>query len=144
MRPHSIGRFLGIGLRVAGRIAGQRIASEAQRSAPQSAQIRLDQAGANKRADKRATGRAAGQASQGLARGARGFLRPFSRVGGALWLEVTGTFFFLFVLLFARAMWRVRASCAHGPDHLRFLAYAACAAGFLYLAVSSFWRARQK
>jgi hypothetical protein len=101
----------------------------------------LDETATNRRADKRAAGRAAGQASRGLARGVRGFLRPFSKVGGALWLEVTGTFFFLFGLLFARAMWRVRASCVQGPDHLRFLAYAACAAVFLYLGVSSFWRA---
>jgi hypothetical protein len=104
----------------------------------------LDAAKADKRAEERAAGRAAGQASRGLARGVGGFLRPFRRVGGTLWLEVTGTFFFMFVLVFARAMWRVRASCVQGPDHLRFLGYATVAAVFLYLTVSSFWRARKR
>jgi hypothetical protein len=104
----------------------------------------LDGTGPDKRAETRAAGRAAGQASRAVTRGVGGFLRPFGRVGGILWLEITGVFFFLFVLVFARAMWRVRASFAHGPDHLRFLAYAALAAVFLYLSVSSFWRARKR
>ena len=149
MKPHSIGRVLGIGLRVAGRLAGQHMAGGARNAATQTAATppaaqAFDEAGANKRADKRAAGRAAGQASRGLARGVGGFLRPFRQVGGTLWLEVTGAFFFLFVLIFARAMWRVRASYALGPDHLRFLGYAAVAAVFLYLTVSSFWRARKR
>jgi len=140
---------LGIGLRVAGRMAGQRMAAAARNAGAQTAATppaaqAFDEAGANKRADKRAAGRAAGQASRGLARGVGGFLRPFRRVGGILWLEITGVFFFLFVLVFARGMWRVRACYAHGPDHLRFLAYAALAAVFLYLSVSSFWRARKR
>jgi len=65
-------------------------------------------------------------------------------VGGILWLEVTGAFFFLFVLVFARAMWLNRESYSHGPGHPRFLSYAALAAVFLYLSVSSFWRARKR
>jgi hypothetical protein len=104
----------------------------------------LDEARANRRAEARAAGRAAGQASRSLPRGMGGFLRPFRRVGGILWLEITGAFFLIFVLAFARGMWRARASYAHGPDHLRFLEYAALAAAFLYLAVSSFWRARKR
>jgi hypothetical protein len=79
-----------------------------------------------------------------VARGLGGFIRPFLRVGGIVWLEVTGTFFFLFVLVFARAMWRVRANYAYGQDHLRFMGYAAMVAVFLYLGVSSFWRARKR
>jgi hypothetical protein len=92
----------------------------------------------------RAKGQAAGQTAKGVARGVGGFLRPFRRVGGILWLEMTGAFFFLFVLLFGRAMWLVRASYAYGPDHMRFLGYAAMTAVFLYLGVSSFWRARRR
>ena len=144
MRPQSIGRFLGIGLRIAGRIAGQHIAAATETAATPLPLQALDEAAANRRADNRAAGRAAGQASRGMARGVGGFLRPFRRVGGALWLEITGAFFFLFVLAFARGMWRARASYAHGPDHLRFLGYAAVAAVFLYLTVSSFWRARKR
>jgi hypothetical protein len=73
-----------------------------------------------------------------------GFLRPFRRVGGILWLEMTGAFFFLFVVVFARGMWLERASYAHGPGHQKFLGYAALGAMFLYLSVSSFWRARRR
>jgi hypothetical protein len=71
-------------------------------------------------------------------------LRPFRRIGGILWLEVTGVFFLLFVLVFAPTLWRTRASYAHGPDHRTFLVTAAVMAVFLYLSVSSFWRARRR
>jgi hypothetical protein len=136
MRPQTIGRALGIGLRVAGRIVGQRMSAGASGTtiAPTAQAI----AGAEAR------GRAAGRTTKGVARGLGGFFRPFLRVGGIVGLEVTGTFFFLFVLVFARAMWRVRANYAYGQDHLRFMGYAAMVAVFLYLGVSSFWRARKR
>jgi uncharacterized membrane protein YadS len=65
-------------------------------------------------------------------------------VGGILWLEVTGAFFFLFALVFSQTLWRMRASFNHGPDHQRFLIAAAMTAVFLYLGISSFWRARKR
>jgi len=136
MRPQTIGRALGIGLRVAGRIVGQRISA----GTPPATTAPAVQAVAGAEA----RGRAAGRTTKGVARGVGGFLRPFRRVGGIVWLEVTGTFFFMFVLVFARAMWRVRANYAYGQDHLRFLGYAAMMAVFLYLGVSSFWRARKR
>ena len=140
MKPHSIGRALGIGLRVAGRVAGQRVAASASnpsgpaRHAP---------------APSHAQGRAAGQAAGAVARGIGGFLRPFRRVGSIVWLEVMGVFFFLFVLVFGQALWRTRASYAHsqdalGKDHGTFLLSAAFMLIFLYLSISSFWRARRK
>ena len=61
-----------------------------------------------------------------------------------LWLEVTGVFFFLFVFIFARFAWITRMDYAHGSNHLRFLVYSGVALVFLYLTVSSFWRARRK
>jgi hypothetical protein len=73
-----------------------------------------------------------------------GFLRPFRRVGGILWLEVTGVFFFLFVLVFGMALWRTRPSHLAGPYDKAFLASAALLLAFLYLGVSSFWRTRRK
>jgi type VI protein secretion system component VasK len=73
-----------------------------------------------------------------------GFLRPFKRIGGILWLEVTGVFFLLPVIVFTPNLWRMRASWAHGPDHRMFLTTAAVVAVFLYLGVSSFWRARRR
>jgi hypothetical protein len=92
-------------------------------------------------ADTRARGQAAGQTAKGVARGVGGFLRPFRRVGGILWLEMTGAFFFLFVLYFAQALWRMRASWAQGENHPRFVVFTVMLAVFLYLSVSSFWRA---
>jgi hypothetical protein len=139
MKPQSIGRALGIGLRVAGRIAGQRIAAGAQAAASQPTPAPAASAAQN-----RAVGQVAGQASRGLARGLGGFLRPFRRVGGILWLEVTGVFFALPVVVFSPVLWRTRLSWAHGPDHRTFLVTAGIVALFLYLSVTSFWRARRR
>ena len=133
MKPHSIGRALGIGLRVAGRIAGQRIAAGA-----------TAQPAASTAAPSRAAAQAAGQARRGIARGVGGFLRPFRRVGGILWLEVMGAVCFVPVAVFAPTLWRARASYAHGPDHRTFLVTAGVVLVFLYLSLSSFWRARRK
>jgi len=71
-------------------------------------------------------------------------LRPFRRVGGILWLEITGAFFLLPVVVFAPTVWRTRADWAAGPDHRTFLASVVVVAVFFYLGVSSFWRARRK
>jgi hypothetical protein len=136
MRPQNIGRALGIGLRVATRVAGQRIAASAQSAAnaPQARPV----------ANSASRGRVAQQARRGVAQGIGGFLRPFRRVGGIIWLEVTGVFFLLPVVVFAPTLWRVRASYAHGPDHKTFLVTAVVVMIFLYLGVSSFWRARRR
>lgn len=124
MKPQTIGRALGIGLRVAGRIAGQRIAAGARNPA--------------------SAAQAAGHATAGVARGVGGFLRPFRRIGAILWLEVAGVLFLLPVVVFAPKLWGTRASWAHGPDHRIFLVTAGVMAVFLYLGVSSFWRARRR
>ena len=140
VRPQTIGRVLGTGLRVGARIAGQRMAASAQNAttAP------TPQAVADTGVRGRASGQVAGRATAGLARGVGGFLRPFRRVGGILWLEVTGVFFFLPVIVFAPTLWRVRADYAQGPDHRTFLVAAAVIVVFFYLGVTSFWRARRK
>jgi hypothetical protein len=140
MKPHTIGRVLGIGLRVTGRVAGRWVSSGAQAASGFS---RARQPVFTPE-ETRAAGRTAGQASRGLARGVGGFLRPFGRVGGILWLEVTGVFFLLPVLVFAPTLWRVRASWLRGPDHRTFLVTAGVMAVFFYLGVTSFWRARKK
>ncbi len=140
MKPHSIGRTLGTGLRVAGRIASQRAAARAQAAANASPR----QPAVDISAETRAAGQVAGQATRGVARGVGAFLRPFGRVGSILWLEVTGVFFFLFVVVFARFAWITRLSYAHGPDHQRFIVYAGAALVFIYLTVTSFWRAYHK
>jgi hypothetical protein len=137
MKPQSIGRVLGIGLRVAGRVAGERLAanSTAASAITPAAPVSKDAA---------LRGRVAGNAAKNLPRGVKGLLQPFQRVGGILWLEVTGGFFFLFVLVFGQTVWRTRLSYAHGPDHQKFLVASAMTTVFFYLSVSSFWRARRR
>ena len=87
--------------------------------------------------DTRIRGRQAGAATArvggGVARGLGGFIRPFRRVGGILFLEVAGGFFLLFVLVFGLAAWRMRSDYAHGPDHAKFLVSAGMGLVFLYL-----------
>jgi hypothetical protein len=143
MKPQTVGRVLGIGLRVAGRMAGQHLAGSAgsaRSTSPTSGTV----AGASSDATQRNAGRQAGQATANVARGLGGFVRPFRRVGGILVLEVTGVFFLLFVLVFGQMAWRMRSSYAQGPDHQKFLVAAGLFLLFLYLSVSSFWRARRK
>jgi hypothetical protein len=138
MKPYIIGRLAGMGLRVAGKIVGQQMAASAKPASnaplPAAAPTRSG----------RAAGQVAGQATRGVAQGVGGFLRPFRRVGGIIWLEVTGVFFLLPVIVFTPNLWRMRTSYAHGPDHRTFLVTAGVVAVFLYLGVSSFWRARKK
>jgi hypothetical protein len=134
MKPQLIGRVLGTGLRVAGRMAGERVAASAKAAANTPASQPSGQA----------AGQAAGKATKHVARGVGGFLRPFGRVGGIVWLEVTGVFFFLFVIVFGRALWMYRASFAQGPDHQKFLISVPLLLVFLYLSVSAFWRANRR
>jgi hypothetical protein len=140
MRPKTIGRALGIGVRVAGRVAGQRLAAQAQGSG----QIPSRQAVPSAAPIHREAGQAAGRASRGLARGISGFLRPFAHVGHALWLEVVGVFFLLPVLIFGSYLWRIRASWRHGPNHGVFILSAVIVVMFLYLSATSFLRAWRK
>jgi hypothetical protein len=134
MKPKTIGRVLGIGVRVAGRVAGERITSNPGPSTSDPAvSVR-----------NRETGRVAGQTTRNLGKGVRGFLRPFTRIGGILWLEVVGVFFLLPIVVFGPTAWRTRASWAHGPDHRTFLVSIAIIVVFLYLRTTSFLRARRR
>jgi hypothetical protein len=140
MKAQTIGRTLGIGLRVAGRLASQRLASGAN-PAPTDHPPAISPVVA---ARARTAQKTAARTASGIARGAGGFLRPFRRVGHILWLEVTGVFFLLPVLVFTPYLWRIRAGYAQGPEHRTFLLTAGIMVVFLYLGVSSFWRARKR
>ena len=142
MKPQTIGRILGIGVRVTGRFIGQQISATVQPSDP----VRLPSGNPGQLVATRPlrSARTVGQTSRGIARGVGGFLAPFRRVANVLWLEVTGVFFFLPVAVFAPTLWRVRTSYAHGPEHNTFLLTASVMLVFLYLSVSSFWRARNR
>jgi hypothetical protein len=156
MKPQTIGRALGIGLRVAGRIAGQSLAAGVESAGAQPAAVmHTPEAGdaatsmetrgmAKKTKDARSAGQAAGETTKGVARGVGGFLRPFRRVGGIVWLEVTGSFFFLFVLAAGISLWRTRPSHFYGPYDKNFLAAAGIMVVFFYLGARSFWRARRR
>jgi hypothetical protein len=154
-----IGRTLGVGVRVAGRMAGQLLEGHAQpaAAAPQlhqaapvagsQAQSSIDQNRATGQTAARVTiqaGQSVGQASRSVSRGVGGFLRPFRRVGGILWLEVTGVFFLLPVVVFAPSLGREIQAYRHSSDHRTLWVTAGVVAVFLYLGVSSFWRARRR
>jgi hypothetical protein len=146
MKPEELGKRLGIGVRVAGRIAQQRAAA-AQAStqnspAPAAPLPRSNPQKAREIAGR--TGKTAGATTRNLGRGIGGFLRPFGRVGGILWLEVTGFFFGLFAAYFATDVWRTRFDYAAGPQHTRFLMAIAMTVVFGYLSISAFWRTRRK
>jgi len=85
-------------------------------------------------------GRVAAETGRNVSKGIGGFLRPFRRVGGIVWLEATGTFFLLFAALFALRLWQNWSGI--GRVSRDFTIGAALV--FLYLGVSSFWRARRK
>jgi hypothetical protein len=136
MRPQKIGRTLGIGLRIAGRVAGQRMAANGRAGENAST--------AQTARDASVRGRTAGRTAKVVARGVGGFLRPFRRVGGIVWLQVMGVLFLLPAAVFAPTLWRVRANWAQGPNHRLFLVTAVVIGVFLYLSTSSFWRARKR
>jgi hypothetical protein len=158
MYPRNIGRALGIGVRVAGRIAGQRIAASAQpaASAPGNANRSANRVDINSvraqsavaasgpaiqaQSQAQTASRIASQTSRGLSSGISGFLRPFRRIGGIVWLEVTGSFFLLFAAIFALRLWQNWSGI--GGISRDFAIGAAVV--FLYLGVSSFWRARHR
>jgi hypothetical protein len=137
---------MGIGVRVAGRIAGQKLAAAGQSANNPPAigagvpRTQAAHPGTGSVAQNRAPGRTAEQIATQASRGIGGFLRPFRRVGGILWLEVTGSFFLLFAAGFAFRLLQSWASFS--PVSRNFSVGAAVV--FLYLGVSSFWRARRR
>lgn len=139
MEPRNIGRALGIGVRVAGRIAGRQVAGSAP-SGANPPRANAPSPVAPDRAQAQAVGRAVAETGRNVSQGIGGFLRPFRRVGGIVWLEATGTFFLLFALLFGLRLWQNWTGMTAVSRDLTIGA----AAIFVYLGVSAFWRARKK
>jgi len=154
-----IGRALGVAVRVAGRTAGQFLEGPPQPSpahhqvhqaapvAGSQAQTSNPQNRAAAQAAARATmqaGKSAVHAGRSVSRGVGGFLRPFRRVGGILWLEITGVFFLLPVAVFAPFFWREAIAYHHTSGHKTLWVTAGVMALFFYLSVSSFWRAHRR
>jgi len=161
MNANEFGKRLGIGVRVAGRLAQERAKQSAAQVASQPVQSSTSNAASRGSVPQgvveppaarfipsaqeiRAAKQKTHKYSRAAGRGIGGFLRPFGRVGGILWLEVTGFFFGLFGLFFATDAWRSRLGYASGPLHQRFLIAAGLTAVFGYLSVSAFWRAKRR
>ena len=166
MEPNAFGKKLGIGMRVAGRIARER-AEEAKRSAERQAAARpaapagavpprpaapvrpevlspQKQEAVRLKAEKLANqGRNLGKGiSQGSRNFGQSFFRPFAHASSVLWLEITGCFFALFAAFFGQNVYHLRAQYAAGPLHRTFELYCVLTAIFVYFSASSFIRAR--
>jgi hypothetical protein len=152
MEPNRFGRKLGIGVRVASRMAKERAAQAA--SATQST------AAASAAQPSRSTPRPpapqpasrpaknlvepARRVGEGTRRFGQAFFGPLKHVSATLWLEITGLFFALFAVFFGQNAWRTRTSALHGPEHAHFLLYAIVTLVFLYFCVSSFVKAARR
>jgi hypothetical protein len=92
------------------------------------------------------------EVKKGLGRGSRRFgeavWKPFVRLSGVLWLEVSGVFFGIFALLALGYMWKLRgawrAGATNAASHRSMVGAAVMLALFGYFCVSSFVRARQR
>gem|GEM_PF-383736 len=153
MRPKTLGRALGIGVRIAGKAL---IEEKPLPPAAREARAAAAQAAAQARAEAvraagvraRSAGTALGDGTRRIGHGTRNFGRavwnPFATATGVLWLEITGLFFALFALFFAQHLYELRAAWRSGPEHLHFLLYAVLCALFAYFSASSFLRAGRK
>jgi hypothetical protein len=141
MEPNRFGRKLGIGVRVASRMAKERAAKAA--SAPQAAQATTTprppilQSAKNYAEPARRVG-------EGTRRFSKAFIGPLAHVSGTLWLEITGLFFALFAAFFGQNAWKIRASALHGPDHAHFIVATLAALVFAWFSISSFVKAEQR
>ena len=125
-------------MRIAGRMAGEQLSAAAQSPSPPT------QAPQQPRQTVLPPAQKAGKVTRGVARGMGGFLRPFTRVGGILWLEITGSFYLIIALVFVAALWKEHTDWMHGLNRTKLLAESAVMLVFLYLGVSAFWRASRK
>jgi hypothetical protein len=92
------------------------------------------------------------EVKKGLKRGSRQFgeavWRPFVRLSGVLWLEVSGVFFGVFALLALGYLWKLRgawhAGAASAASHRSLAGAVVMLVLFGYFCVSSFVRARRR
>ena len=149
MEPNRFGRKLGIGVRVASRMARER-AAKAASAAPQSATATATPPPTPPRPAKnyaepaRRVGQSSRRVGDATRRFGQAFFGPLKHVSGTLWLEITGLFFALFAIFFGQNAWRTRLSVLHGPEHNLFLLYAVVTLAFVYFCVSSFVKAARR
>ena len=139
MKAEKVGRTVGIGMRLAGKIFGSTLAGAGQSTGTVHEAVRESRGEAQ-----RSRVEVAGKVARGAGRGVGGFIRPFARIGHILWLEVMGAIFLLFALIFASSLWYLHTRDGLGPNNPTFLLVAGLGLLFLYFGLSSFWRARRK
>jgi hypothetical protein len=162
MEPNRFGRKLGIGVRVASRMAKERAARASAAAATQAAPSATQAAASAKQtAPSQATtappppatapprkpknyAEPARRVGEGTRRFGKAFFGPLKHVSGTLWLEITGLFFALFAAFFAQNAWKVRAAALHGPERAHFLLYLGVTLVFVYFCVSSFVKASRR
>jgi len=130
MNPVSIGRVFGTGLRIAGRLAFDRLTAPTVTAPAKTVATAIRQPNSAARG--------------GIMSGLRSLIAPFLRAGKIVWHQVMGVLFLIPVSIYAPTLWKLRASWLSGPDHKNFLVAAAVVSLFLYLGLSSFWRAGKK
>jgi hypothetical protein len=92
------------------------------------------------------------QTSASVARGGKRFgtsvWRPFVKLSGVLWLEMTGSFFALFALFAGQSTWTHRAdlhqTALNPTAHEHFLVSCGVTLAFTYFSISSFLKARRR
>ena len=151
MEPNRFGRKLGIGVRVASRMARERAAKAAsanpsapQAAAPQSNSTPRPSTSPPPSPPKKNYAEPARRVGVGTRRFGQAFFGPLKHISGTLWLEITGLFFALFAAFFGQNAWNTRASALHGPQHTLFLLYAVITLAFLYFCISSFVKAARR
>ncbi|HEY3987879.1 MAG TPA: hypothetical protein VGM02_01180 [Acidobacteriaceae bacterium] len=146
MEPNRFGRKLGIGVRVASRMAKERAAQAKAASANGAAapQIKTAPRTPPPPSPIKIYAEPARRVGEGTRRFGKAFFGPLAHVSGTLWLEITGLFFALFAVFFAQNAWRTRSSVLHGPEHAHFLLYALVTLVFVYFCVSSFVKASRR
>ena len=145
MEPKRFGRKLGIGVRVASRMAKERAAKSAAASPSTSAAAAATQTAPRiPPPPARNYAEPARRVGEGSRRFGKALWGPLAHISGTLWLEITGLFFALFAVFFGQNAWRTRASALHGPEHAHFALYSVVTLIFLYFCVSSFVKARRR
>ncbi len=157
MAAESVGRKLGIGLRLATKAIQQRVTQPSvARTAGQSqsspggspAAYRYQGTLAQAATDAVRTAVKAPTLAQGVGRGAKRFGQaiwgPMAHTGSVLSLEISGLFFGLFTLFFGQNLYRMRSAYRSGPEHTHFVVYSMFTLIFAWFAVSNFYQARRK
>jgi hypothetical protein len=130
-----IGRALGLSVRVIGQLIARQMAPRSSLAAPP----QLAQPASPVSLPIGARGITAQTAGRGFL---GGILQPFRRVGGIVWLEVTGFLFLLFAAIFVLRLWQNWAEFSH--QRFELYSVIAVAVVFAWLGVSSFWQAHRR